>query len=216
METPSHPSHIEGVVVFVEPSKEHRISPFRTGGFVTFRGVLWYPQKTVTKSNSCLNKRQLATVVGFLAGILGVSTARAQSIPSSVSGKWRIVKILPTHNPQCWDEARATTLVGTMMVYQAHAMVWRGGAVPVTDALSRTMTRRRFQEEYHVELPELGIASASVEEIDLQHEDADITGATTEVPGDTILIAGPGRIVVSACGVFYAAVRVTGKTAGGR
>lgn len=160
--------------------------------------------------------RRLATVFAILAGIIGTSSARGQSIPASLNGKWRIVKILPTHNPQCWDEGRARTLVGTMMVYQAHAMVWQGGAVPISDALSRTLSRRKFQDEYHVELPELGIAAGSVEEIDLQHEDADITGATTEVPGDTILIAGPGRIVVSSCGVFYAAVRVTGKTAGGR
>ena len=158
----------------------------------------------------------MATVVGFLAGILGVSTARAQSIPSSLSGKWRLVKILPTHNPQCWDETRAKSLVGTLMVYQAHAMVWQGGAVPITDALSRTLSRPSFQNEYRVDLPELGITAGSVEEIDLQHEDADITGATTEVPGDTILIAAPGRIVVSSCGVFYAAVRLSGKSAGGR
>ncbi len=103
-----------------------------------------------------------------------------------------------------------------MMVYQAHAMVWQGGAVPITDALSRTLTRRKFQDEYKVELPELGITAASVEEFDLQHEDADITGATTEVPGDTILIAAPGKIVVSACGVFYEAIRVTIKAASGR
>jgi hypothetical protein len=142
--------------------------------------------------------------------------AVAQSMPASISGKWRIVKILPTHNPQCWDEARAKALVGTTLVYQANAMVWQGGAEPISDALSRTLSRRKFQDEYKVDLPELGIGAASVTEIDLQHEDADITGATTEVPGDTIVLAGPGRIVVSACGVFYSAVRVTGKPAGGR
>jgi len=137
-------------------------------------------------------------------------------MPSSIAGKWRIVKILPTHNPQCWDEDRARSLVGTTLVYQARAMVWQGGAEPVAAALSRTLTRRRFQDEYKVDLPELGINAASVVEIDLQHEDADVTGATTEVPGDTIVLAGPGRVVVSACGVFYSAVRVTGKPAGGR
>ncbi len=163
-----------------------------------------------------MNKGQLAIVIASLAAFLGASGAMAQSIPASLSGKWRIVRILPTHNPQCWDEQRAKTLIGTTMVYQAHAMAWQGGAVPITDALSRTLSRPKFQDEYKVELPELGISSGSVEEIDLQHEDADITGATTEVPGDTILIAAPGRIVVSSCGVFYAAVRVSGKSAGGR
>jgi hypothetical protein len=178
--------------------------------------VLCYAENIVTRSNFGLTIRQLATVFAILAGFLSESGAKAQSIPASVNGKWRIVRILPTHNAQCWDEERAKSLIGTLMVYQDHAMVWQGGAVPISDALSRNLSRRKFQDEYHVELAEVGIAAASVEEIDLQHEDADITGATTEVPGDTILIAGPGRIVVSACGVFYAAVRVTGKSAGGR
>ena len=163
-----------------------------------------------------MKNKWLALVFPVLAGLVFTSSAKAQSIPASLTGKWRIVKILPTHNPQCWDEARSKTLIGTMMVYQAHAMVWQGGAVPITDALSRTLTRRKFQDEYKVELPELGITAASVEEFDLQHEDADITGATTEVPGDTILIAAPGKIVVSACGVFYEAIRVTIKAASGR
>lgn len=137
-------------------------------------------------------------------------------MPASISGRWRIVKILPTHNPQCWDEARAKSLVGTTLTYKADAMVWQGGAEPISAALSRTISRRKFQDEYKVDLPELGINAASVTELDLQHEDADITGATTEVPGDTIVLAGPGRIVVSACGVFYSAVRVTAKTGAGR
>jgi len=137
-------------------------------------------------------------------------------MPPSIAGKWRIVRILPTRNPQCWDEDRAKSLIGTTLVYQPGTMVWQGGAESIADALSRTLTRRRFQDEYKVDLPELGISAASIVEIDLQHEDADVTGATTEVPGDTIILAGPGKIVVSACGVFYAAVRVTGKTAGGR
>jgi len=162
-----------------------------------------------------MNPRSLVVQLTVLLGLLP-ACAHAQSMPASIAGKWRIAKILPTHNPQCWDEDRSRSLLGTTLVYQAGAMAWQGGAEPVTDALSRTLSRRKFQDEYKVDLPELGIAAASVTEIDLQHEDADITGATTEVPGDTIVLAGPGRIVVSACGVFYSAIRVTAKTAGAR
>jgi len=146
----------------------------------------------------------------ILFGLLQVC-AHAQSMPASVAGKWRIVKILPTRNVQCWDEDHAKTLLGTTLTYQAHAMVWQGGSVAISDALTRTLSRRKFQDEYKIDLDEIGIKAQSIQEIDLQHEDADITGATTEVPGDTIVIAGPGKIVVSACGVFYSAVRVTTK-----
>jgi hypothetical protein len=158
--------------------------------------------------------RYLVSLVAFL-----LAAGADPSMPSSIAGKWRIVKILPTHNPQCWDEDRAKSLLGTTLTYQSGAMAWQGGPEPILEpvsaALSRTLSRQKVQDEYKVDLPELGINAASVVEIDLQHEDADITGATTEVPGDTIILAGPGRIVVSACGVFYSAVRVTAKPAAG-
>jgi hypothetical protein len=129
-------------------------------------------------------------------------------MPASIVGTWRIVRILPTSNPQCWDADRARTLLGTTLKYRSRAMTWQGGEVEIPEALSRELSKRKFQDEYKVDLAELGIRTEPVTEIDLQHEDADITGATTEVPGDTIVLAGPGRIVVSACGVFYEAVRV--------
>ncbi len=147
-------------------------------------------------------------VLGGLA-LCAVSTANAQAMPASITGSWRIVKILPTHNPQCWDADRAKTLVGSTLKYRQGAMIWQGGAVDIPEALSRELSKRKFEDEYKVDLAELGIHGEPVTEIDLQHEDADITGATTEVPGDTVVLAGPGRIVVSACGVFYEAVRVS-------
>ena len=143
----------------------------------------------------------------LLGLVFAASMLHAQAVPESISGVWRIAKILPTMNTQCWDAERARTLVGTMLRYKPHVLGWVGGDVPVTEALSRTLSLRKFQDEYKVDLASLGIRAGSVTEIDLQHEDADITGATTEVPGDTVLLAGPGRIVVSACGVFYSAVR---------
>ena len=152
----------------------------------------------------------------FTGLIASTSTTMAQAMPASITGTWRIVKVLPTTNLQCWDAERAKTLLDTTLTYRPKLMAWRGGDVTIAEALSRTLTRRQFKDEYKVDLAELGIAAPSVLELDLQHEDADITGSTTEVPGDTVLLAGPGKIVVSACGIFYSAVRVTTKAAGGR
>ncbi len=153
--------------------------------------------------------------LGLLLGWAAVA-AHGQAMPSAIAGTWRIVKILPTTtNVQCWGGDQANALVNTTVTYRSGAMVWKGGPYAVTDVLTRTLSRRRFADEYKVDLAQLGINAVAVTEYDLQHEDADITGATTEVPGDTVVVAGPGRIVVSACGVFYAAVRVTGKSGGG-
>ena len=141
----------------------------------------------------------------------GHTALQAQSMPASITGSWRITKILPTHNAACWDKDQAAKLVGSNLRYQQGSMIWQGGLVEIPEALSRSLSRRKFQDEYNVDLAELGIKAVEVTEIDLQHEDADITGATTEVPGDTVVLAAPGRIVVSACGVFYEAVRATQK-----
>ena len=135
--------------------------------------------------------------------------AWGQEMPQALRGEWRIVKILPTKNASCWDEARARELVGSRLRYEEGKMTWMGGTVDVSDTYPRTLTAQAFRGEYKVGLEELGIRAGVVTEFDLQHEDADVTGSTTEVPGDTVVLAGPGRIVVSACGVFYSAVRAT-------
>jgi hypothetical protein len=144
--------------------------------------------------------------------ILGLALAAAfpnpQSMPVAIRGEWRIVKIIPTNNVTCWDNDRAKTLLNSTLRYGPGTMTWKGGEVPIPEALTRTLTAEQFQDEYKTSLATLGIHAPSVTEIDLQHEDADITGATTEVPGDTILLAGPGRIVASACGIFLSAVKV--------
>ena len=142
-----------------------------------------------------------------IALLLCAPAARPQAMPASITGTWKIVKILPTKNTQCWDAERAKTLLGTTLKYSAGELRWHGGAYPIAEALSRTLSLRKFQDEYKIDLADVGIRAPSVQEFDLQHEDADITGSTTEVPGDTVLLAGPGRIVVSACGVFYSAVK---------
>ena len=149
---------------------------------------------------------RLMAVGGLMVSGLGM--ARGQAMPAALAGSWRIAKVMATDRKACWDETRAKELVGSRLVYGQGQMTWKGGTVAVPEALTRTLSRRKYEEQYKVDLGELGIAAATVVEIDLQHEDADVTGYTTEVPGDTVLLAGPGRIVVSACGVYYAAVRV--------
>lgn len=143
-----------------------------------------------------------AATAALLAGAAG-----AQQMPAALAGRWKIVKILPSHNVACWDEQRAGTLIGTTLRYMPGKLVWQGGEIAITEVFRRRISESKFAEENRTGLPELGIRTETVEEINLQHEDADFTGATTEVPGDSVLLAGAGRIVVSACGVFYSARR---------
>lgn len=140
-----------------------------------------------------------------------VSTS-AEPLPPRLAGTWRIQRILPTSNETCWSNKEARPLVGSLLTYSRTALRWKGGSVPLTGISTRTLTAEEFLKENGgsggaARFEQLGIRSHAVLEVDLQHEDMDITGATTEVPGDSVLLAAPNRIVVSACGVYFEATR---------
>ncbi len=141
----------------------------------------------------------------------------AEPLPGRLQGTWRITRVLPTTNSACWNRTQAQPLIGSTLTYRGTSLVWRGGAVPLDDIITRTVTDDQFRKENAggespASFAQLGIRSRAVLEVDLQHEDADVTGATTEVPGDSVLLAGPNRIVVSACGVYFEATRASGFT----
>ncbi len=139
----------------------------------------------------------------------------AEPLPSRLQGTWRITRMLPTTNRSCWDHAQAQQLIGSTLRYRGDVLRWRGGEVPLQEVVTRTVTAEQFRQETggsdegkgSASFGQLGIRANAVTEVDLQHEDADVTGATTEVPGDSVLLAGPNRIIVSACGVYFEATR---------
>jgi hypothetical protein len=148
---------------------------------------------------------------------LAVNTAAtsAEPLPQRLAGTWRITRVLPTGNTACWGKDQAAPLLGSTLVYKPDAMRWRGGDVPVEDITTRTVTATQFSKENSgtegsANFAQLGLHAPAVTEVDMQHEDMDITGATTEVPGDSVLLVSPSRIVVSACGVYFEATRTGG------
>ncbi len=159
-----------------------------------------------------LNKRLKRTALALLV-VSAAGPLSAEPLPARLRGSWRITRILPTHNVTCWGQDQAVKLVGTTLTYSDRSMHWYGGQVPLQGIVTREVSSEEFRSENSgsggdgVTFDMVGIHAPSVTEVDLQHEDADITGATTEVPGDAVLLAGPNRIVISACSVYYEAVR---------
>lgn len=158
---------------------------------------------------STLGRRLSAALA---APLLFAATLTAEPLPSRLQGTWRITRVLPTSNTACWGTEQAQPLVGSTLTYSQNALRWKGGSVPLLDINTRKVTADEFMKENGgsagaAQFTQLGIHASSVMEVDFQHEDMDITGSTTEVPGDSVLLAGPNRIVVSACGVFFEATR---------
>ena len=159
-----------------------------------------------------MRKWKTAKVAMWIGVVVTGMTSSAQPLPPQLAGSWKITRVLPTRNTACWSAEQAQPLVGSTLSYSGTAMRWRGGEVPVQDIVLRVVTGAQFRKENSgsdgaADFSQLGIRSGQVVEVDMQHEDADITGATTEVPGDSVLLAGPSRIIVSACGVFFEARR---------
>lgn len=136
----------------------------------------------------------------------------AEPLPLTVKGAWHITRIIPTRNPGCWTSDDAQKMLGTTLVYKPTVMTWRDGDVDLSDITTRTVTADEFAKENGeaVDFAQLGIKASRVLEVDMQHEDMNITGATTEVPGDSVLVVSPSRIIVSACGVYFEATRGAG------
>ena len=149
-------------------------------------------------------------LVGWQSGALA-----QERLPQQVAGTWKITRVLPARSgAACWSDKDAQPLVGSLLAYTQHTMRWQGGSVPLHGVTTRAVSSADLAEESPaatgrpaLRLADLGIQAKGVTEVNLQHDDADITGSTTEVPGDSVLVAGPGRIVVSACGVYLEAVR---------
>ena len=161
--------------------------------------------------------RRLWVEVAVMAGLAGAGTTWGQErLPQQVAGTWKITRLLPARSgAACWSDKEALPLVGSTLAYSQRMMRWQGGAVPLHGVTTRAVSSADLAEEAPaaaghaaVTLADLGIQAKGVTEVNLQHDDMDITGATTEVPGDSVLLAGPGRIVVSACGVYLEARRL--------
>ncbi len=159
----------------------------------------------------------------LLAGLVSAIPGLAQeSMPRELAGAWRITRVLPARPPAaCWTEKEAKPLVGSELRYSAHAMRWKGGSVPLLGITTRSVDAADLAQEdprgdKTLSLADLGFSTRHVLEVNLQHDDADITGATTEVPGDSVLIATPGRLVLSACGLYLEARRIATATAATR
>lgn len=137
---------------------------------------------------------------------------KAEELPATLRGSWRIARILPTTNSGCWTHEQAKSLVGSTLSYSQNEMRWRSGTVRLNGIYTRELSGEQFRHENSgAERPasfeQLGIRADAVTEVDMQHPDAAVLPASTEIPGDSVLMVAPDRIVVSACGVYFEATR---------
>jgi hypothetical protein len=157
-------------------------------------------------------KRMFYPIVMFL-GLL--RTTPAQSIPKELWGRWVVRKEVPTTAIACWGEEQAERLIGTEVEYSAGSFRWREVVTKNPTAEITTLTAKQFHDENsgrgtnssQITFEQLGINSGKVTQVIIHHPAANITKATVEIPGDSVLIKDKNTIIFSVCSVYFEAER---------
>jgi hypothetical protein len=146
-----------------------------------------------------------------------VTAGAAQTIPEQLWGTWRIARVVRTSAIACWGEKEAKGIVGTELEYSADSFRWKNIVTPHPAAKVVLVDAQRFHDENsglgatgsQVTFDMLGIKATKAVQIKIAHPDASVTGATTEIPGDAVLIKDARTIIVSACNIYFQARRVS-------
>jgi hypothetical protein len=155
--------------------------------------------------------------IRLISGILLlVSGCVAQTIPSTIKGKWIIQRELPTRTISCWGDADAKKIIGTQIEYSDKIFRWGRVVTNNPTAEARMVTASQFNKENsspssngsQVDFRQLGIFAKQALEISIHHDPAEITGATVEIPGDSLLVKNSNTIVFSVCNLYFEAKRV--------
>lgn len=159
-------------------------------------------------------KKWLAFALIVLA-VAATGAIPGKAIPQELWGTWIVRRDIPTRTISCWDEAQAKKLIGTEIEYSAEVFRWRDAVTKNPTAKVITVTAKQFHDENsgggandsQVDFKQLGIRADSVTEIEIDHPDANITGATIEIPGDDVLLKDNNTIIFSVCSVYFEADR---------
>jgi hypothetical protein len=139
----------------------------------------------------------------------------AQEIPSLLWGKWVVKRDLPATTISCWDESDVKRFIGTEIEYTATTFRWKDTITEHPAVHIEVVSAEQFREENsspsasgsQINFRQLGITASQATQITLDHEPAEITGATIEIPGDRVLIKSRNTIVFSVCNVYFEAYR---------
>jgi hypothetical protein len=156
--------------------------------------------------------RHLLCSLVLLAG--GVITA--QNIPQELYGKWTIQRELPTRTISCWDDKKDKAIFGSEIEYAADSFRWKTVEVNRPRVEVKVVSADQFERENsspsvngsQVSFRQLGIHVPEAKQVTIEHPPAEITKATTEIPGDLLLVKSRDTIIFSVCNVYFEAKRL--------
>jgi hypothetical protein len=144
------------------------------------------------------------------------SVAIAQNIPQELVGKWIIQRELPTRTISCWGEKETKAIIGSEIEYTADSFRWKGVVIKRPTVEMHIVSAQQFERENsspsvngsQISFRQLGIKAREAKQVSIEHPPAEITKATTEIPGDLLLLKNSNTIVFSVCNVYFEARRI--------
>jgi len=148
--------------------------------------------------------------------LLAGSAATEQNIPQELVGKWLIQRELPTRTISCWGEKEAKAIIGSEIEYTADSFRWKRLVVKHPTVEVHVVSAEQFERDNsspsvngsQVSFRQLGINAPETKQVRIEHQPAEITKTTTEIPGDLLLLKNRNTIVFSVCNVYFEAKRL--------
>lgn len=139
----------------------------------------------------------------------------SHDIPPQLRGDWTVTRLIPTRTISCWGQREAIRLIGTTVHYSTDSFWWKKHKVPNATVGTRSLTAFQFRVEYsgggaadsEIDFNQLGIRTQSATIVKIQHQAANITGGSTEIPGDWVLLKNKNTIILSVCNLYFEARR---------
>ena len=155
----------------------------------------------------------LMILLGAASSSPAQSLAPAQPVPHLGALGRHVTSQLADTKISCWGEAEKS--IATVLAYSTQSFRWKNVRAENPTATTRTLTAQQFHDENsgggsksaQVTFAHLGIKTDRVLEIKISHPDASITGASTEIPGDTVLNKDKNAIIFSVCDIYFEAKR---------
>jgi endonuclease YncB( thermonuclease family) len=144
------------------------------------------------------------------------STLVAQNIPQELVGKWVVQRELPTRTISCWGDREAKAIIGTEIEYTADSFSWKHIVANHPTVAVAVINAEQFERENsspsvngsQISFRQLGINAPETKQVSIGHAPATISSATTEIPGDVVLLKNRNAIVFSVCNVYFEAKRL--------
>jgi len=148
--------------------------------------------------------------------ILNAVGVTAAQVPQELVGKWVIAREISTKTISCWGEEEAKAIIGSEIEYTNDSFRWKSNVVKHPVVKLRTVSAEQFERENsspsvhgsQVSFQQIGIGAPNAKQISFEHPPAEITKATTEIPGDDVLFKNHNAIVFSVCNLYFEAKRL--------